>query len=165
MSEHRTKSSSQSEAPPPMPEASFQYIVQMFGVQALIWTGHIPNPGDEKAEPNLDLAQFQIGLLEVVEQKTKGNLDKDEEEYLGAMLHNARMAFIGAKDRLAHEAENAPEAADAEEKGEAAEEEGEAAEESKDEAAEESKDESGSEATPDATEPDQEDNTESEPSE
>lgn len=110
MSEQGPRQSSETEAPPPMPEPSLHYIVQTFALQALIWTGHVPNPADEKAEPNLDLAKFQIGLLEVLERKTQGNREASEDEFLTEMLHNCRMAFIRARDALSARPE-APESA------------------------------------------------------
>jgi hypothetical protein len=103
MAEQRPEQShvAEGQAPPLVP--NFFHIVETFAVPALIWTGHLPNPVDEKAPPNLDLARYQIGMLELLEKKTKGNLDKDEETFLGEMLHAARVAFVRAKEKMAQE--------------------------------------------------------------
>lgn len=103
MSEHRPQPTPTG-GPGPMPEPSFQHLVETFAVPALIWTGVLRNPADEEAEPNLELAKYQIGLLEVLEQKCKGNLDAPEQEYIEGMLHNVRMAYVQARKAMMGEA-------------------------------------------------------------
>ena len=49
--------------------------------------------------PNLGEAKFYIDLLEVVEQKTKGNLEVSEHNTLTALLYELRMAFVAATQR------------------------------------------------------------------
>ncbi len=83
-------------ASPPQP--TFSRLVETFAVPALVWTGHLVNPVSEKAEPNLQLAQYQIGMLEILETKTKGNLTDDEKSYLDEMLHAVRMAYLQASN-------------------------------------------------------------------
>ncbi|MCX8035573.1 MAG: DUF1844 domain-containing protein [Candidatus Sumerlaeia bacterium] len=97
MNEETDKSDSAAageDASPPHP--TFRHLVETFAVPALIWTGHLLNPVSEKAEPNLKLAQYQIGILELLEAKTKGNLTADEKDYLDEMLHAVRMAYLHA---------------------------------------------------------------------
>jgi len=84
----------------PVGEPSFFRIVETFAVPAMVWTGYAPNPLDEKAGPDLDLAKYHIGLLEVLERKTKGNLEKAEADFLAEMLHVTRLAFVRARDKL-----------------------------------------------------------------
>ncbi|KPL13067.1 hypothetical protein AMJ85_00455 [candidate division BRC1 bacterium SM23_51] len=86
---------------PLQPEPHFARIVETLAVPALIWTGYLANPADKEAKPDLDLAKYQISLLEVLEQKTKGNLDKGEENFLADMLSTARLAYVRASARLA----------------------------------------------------------------
>jgi len=96
MSEQRTEKTASGQSHVPPPDPSFFRIIESLAVPALIWTGHLRNPLDEKAKPDLELAKYQIGLLEVLEKKTKGNLDKDEEEFFANMLHTTRLAFLRA---------------------------------------------------------------------
>ena len=84
----------------PPPDPSFQSVVDTFAVPALIWTGHIQPPGEERFEPNLDMAQYQIGMLEILEEKTKGNLGTEEEEYIEGILHNVRIAYMRTQEAL-----------------------------------------------------------------
>src|ERR1043166_3637006 len=81
---------------PTHPIVNFHLLVQAFGMQALMCCGRVPNPATGKAEKNLDVAQLQISFLEVIEEKTRGNLSDDEQKILAAYLHEARMAFVEA---------------------------------------------------------------------
>jgi hypothetical protein len=124
MSEQRTEKSASSQPHVPPADPSFFRIVESIAVPALIWTGHLRNPLDEKAEPDLELAKYQIGLLEVLEKKTKGNLEKDEEDFLGNMLHSVRLAYVRATEAEAAQPP-ATESSDAGEKSESEKSEGE----------------------------------------
>ena len=46
------------------------------------------------AEPSLPLARQTIEILELLERKTRGNLDADEQALLGTVLHELRMKFV-----------------------------------------------------------------------
>ena len=66
------------------------------GLQALIACGQVPNPLSKKREKDLDLAKYHIGVLEVLEEKTKGNLTEEEGRALRELLHESRMAYLDA---------------------------------------------------------------------
>ena len=53
-------------------------------------------PGDGP-EPNLELAHQTIDILEMIEEKTRGNLSDPERQLLGNLLHELRMHFLEAK--------------------------------------------------------------------
>ena len=76
------------------PKAELNYITQTFFIQAMINAGRIPNPLSKKQETNRELAKFHIELLEILAQKTRGNLTPEEEQTLNNCLHQTRMAFI-----------------------------------------------------------------------
>lgn len=77
-------------------EPELSHLIETFAVQALISLGKVMNPITKKYERDLGLAKYQIGILEVLEQKTKGNLTPDEDSLLGELLHNVRMAYVDA---------------------------------------------------------------------
>lgn len=54
---------------------------------------------DAPVEPDLPGARLQIDLLEVLERKTRGNLDADEEKLLTAVLYELRMAWVEIRNR------------------------------------------------------------------
>ncbi len=64
---------------------------------ALIHMGEAPDPvSGEKSPKNLPLAQQSIDLLALLQEKTKGNLSKDEERFLEQLLYDLRMKYIEA---------------------------------------------------------------------
>lgn len=75
---------------------SFTHIVQSYFLQALIGAGEIQNPITGKQEKDLNLSRFHISNLEVLEEKTKGNLDAEEANVLAECLSRARLAFVKA---------------------------------------------------------------------
>ena len=82
--------------PVEMAEPEFSHLIETFAVQTLISLGKVMNPITEKYERDLTLAKYHIGILGVLEQKTKGNLTPDEDKLLNELLHNVRMAYIDA---------------------------------------------------------------------
>lgn len=80
--------------PEELPPAEFAHIVETFAVQTLIHLGRIPNPVSNQPEINLNMAKFNIDLLENLRLKTKGNLTPDEERLLDELLHISRMTYI-----------------------------------------------------------------------
>ena len=53
----------------------------------------------ETAEINLELARQNIDLLELFEEKTKGNRTPDEEQLLQKLLFEIRMRFVEVQRR------------------------------------------------------------------
>jgi hypothetical protein len=64
-------------------------------MQAWIALGAIPNPMTDKTEEDITQAKFLIDSLEMLEKKTKGNLEKEEAEMLEHLLYELRMAYVG----------------------------------------------------------------------
>ena len=77
-----------------VPEASFSLLVTTFATQALSAMGFMPNPVTGKAEPNKALAKHFIDSLSILQEKTSGNLTKEESELMNDALHQLRMAFV-----------------------------------------------------------------------
>lgn len=85
----------QADVPPP--PASFDVLVSMLFTQAMATLGHLPNPATGKAEVNKPYAKHYIDTLEMLGEKTKGNLTDDESKILADALHAMRMAYVDAK--------------------------------------------------------------------
>lgn len=81
---------------PPIPSASFEVLINSLAMPAMLNLGMISMPDHQ---PNLSEAKFYIDLLEVVELKTKGNLEVSEHNTLTALLYELRMAFVAATQR------------------------------------------------------------------
>ena len=78
----------------PIPEASFSLLVTTLATQAMVALGQVPLPEDEQIPVNLDFAKHCIDTLDVLAEKTKGNLTPEEANLLERLLHESRMLFI-----------------------------------------------------------------------
>jgi len=72
----------------------FLDMVGLFGTQAMIALGKLANPATGKAEKNLAAASLFIDTLEMLEAKTKGNLNSDETKVLHATLTDLRLMYV-----------------------------------------------------------------------
>ncbi len=79
-----------------MPPADFLNFVSGMAAQILMQLGAIPNP--IKGEKALDLAaaRYSIDVLQMLADKTKGNLTDEEDKYMRTALHDLRMRFVEA---------------------------------------------------------------------
>jgi hypothetical protein len=74
----------------------FVEFVMMQAQNAALFLGQIPNPKTGEAEINLDLARMFIDQLEMIQEKTRGNLTNEETTVLRNALSNLQMAFVEA---------------------------------------------------------------------
>jgi len=81
-----------------MPEASIGLLVNTLAMQALSALGQIPDPNTGKAMIFKPLAQHMIDMLAVLEEKTKGNLDAEEQQMLTEVLTQLRIVFVQTPD-------------------------------------------------------------------
>lgn len=84
----------ESVARPGMLTADFTGLVQLLAMQAMVGLGGMRGPGGQDIPPNIELAKHHIDLLDVLEQKTAGNLDPTEKRNLDTTLHQLRMAYV-----------------------------------------------------------------------
>ena len=86
----------------------FIEFVMMHAQNAALFLGQIPNPKTGEAEINLDLARMFIDQLEMIQEKTRGNLTNEEAMVLRNALSNLQMAFVevsgGARPEPARQA-------------------------------------------------------------
>lgn len=80
--------------PREMPAAGFVSLVQLIAMQAMVGLGGFAGPAGQEIPPNLELAKHHIDLLDVLDAKTKGNLDANEKRLLDTTLHQLRMAYV-----------------------------------------------------------------------
>jgi|SRR5919109_604580 hypothetical protein len=74
----------------------FIEFVMMHAQNAALFLGQIPNPKTGEPEINLDLARMFIDQLEMIQEKTRGNLTNEETMVLRNTLSNLQMAFVEA---------------------------------------------------------------------
>jgi hypothetical protein len=72
----------------------FIELVMMNAQQASLCLGLMTHPSTGKPEINLEAARMFIDHLEIIREKSRGNLTKDEEKILGSVLSELQMAFV-----------------------------------------------------------------------
>ncbi len=88
------KEKQQPQSPHALGKPNFAMLATSFASQALMGLGEVENPFTQKREVNLGEAKFHIDLLEMLEQKTKGNLSSEEVRLLDSLLFDLRMRFL-----------------------------------------------------------------------
>jgi len=94
--EEAEKKDEQQEEPShgPLPEGNFAALVSMLTTQALFALGLLQIKGQEERKPDLEMAKYNIDMLQVLEEKTKGNLTEEEQAVLENTLNELRMGYV-----------------------------------------------------------------------
>jgi hypothetical protein len=77
-----------------LPPVEFSTIVLPLYIQASIKLGLIEDPQTGKTEEDLDFAKRLIDVLDLLNDRTKGNLEKEEEVLLGSCLQQLKMNYL-----------------------------------------------------------------------
>jgi hypothetical protein len=81
-------------APGELPPADFRTVVSMLAQQAIMGLGVMADRKTGGVIVDLEGSRFAIDLLDVLEQKTAGNLTKEEAEELKQILADLRSRFV-----------------------------------------------------------------------
>ena len=85
-------------APEPGPHAELEVTFTTFMVglstQALAALGEISDPVSGARSKDLDAAQQLIDIIGMLREKTRGNLDSDEDGLIEAILFDLRMKYV-----------------------------------------------------------------------
>jgi len=87
-------SSEQDEGRWALPEVTFSTLIFSFSSSALVHLGEIPEPESQAQRVDLPLAKQVIDTLGLLQEKTKGNLEKEEEQLLRSVLYDLRLRYI-----------------------------------------------------------------------
>jgi Domain of unknown function (DUF1844) len=80
-----------------LPKPDFAALLVSLGHSALYHLGLVADPqSGQRGERNLALARETIDLVEMLEEKTRGNLTPDEEHLLKDLLYDLRMRYVEA---------------------------------------------------------------------
>ncbi len=85
---------SSEEAKSARPPIDFPSYILSYYTQGLVLMGEVPNPYTNKKEEDIEAARHMIDILSMLEEKTKGNLSKDEQQLLESVLYELRMKFM-----------------------------------------------------------------------
>lgn len=81
----------------PLPPASFETLVSMLFAQGMAMLGQLPDPATGKSQVNKQYAKHTIDSLDILSEKTKGNLSSEESKMLSEALHALRMMFVNVR--------------------------------------------------------------------
>lgn len=84
----------QAAAPVEEEKLDFVSILYSYVHTALVYLGEMEDPMQHKVAENLPGAKQMIDILELMQQKTKGNLDEREVRFLESVLYDLRMRFV-----------------------------------------------------------------------
>jgi hypothetical protein len=80
-------------------EASFITLAMSVASSALISLGLAPDPQENKTKVNVEMARFNIDLLEMLQTKTKNNLVKEEQDFMNHVLSDLKLKFVEVSGR------------------------------------------------------------------
>ncbi len=80
-------------------EYLFHHLVAMFQTLALQQLGKLVNPITGKMERDLQQARITIDMLQMIKDRTTGNLEQSERMILERALLELQMNFVDEKDR------------------------------------------------------------------
>jgi hypothetical protein len=83
-----------------LPPLEFNSIVILLYFPALIQLGLMDDPVSGERRENLSLARRNIDLLDLLKDRTKGNLEKEEREFLEGAVDQLKAAYLQKADVL-----------------------------------------------------------------
>jgi hypothetical protein len=78
----------------PLPEVNFNSLIFSLSSSALINLGEIADPHTGQKQKDLPLAKHTIDTIAVLRDKTKGNLDPEEQRFLDTILADLRWRYV-----------------------------------------------------------------------
>jgi len=79
-----------------LPEITFINFLLSLSTSAFIQLGEVEDPITQQTDKNLPLAQQTIDLIEMLREKTKGNLTSEEEKLMEHLLYDLKMRYVKA---------------------------------------------------------------------
>ncbi|MEX0792967.1 MAG: DUF1844 domain-containing protein [Pirellulaceae bacterium] len=80
---------------PPLPPASLMTLVSMLATESLMALGQFRDPATgQPMQQRLNTARHLIDTLDVLQEKTKGNLQPEEAKMLEDTTHQLRMVYV-----------------------------------------------------------------------
>lgn len=96
-SETRTVSDSSEQHSTNREKLNFSSFVLGMYTQTLIFLGDIPHPETNQVSTNIEAAKQNIDILNILEEKTKGNLNPEENHLMTEVLDMLRLQFVSKK--------------------------------------------------------------------
>ncbi|MDQ7837862.1 MAG: DUF1844 domain-containing protein [Thermodesulfobacteriota bacterium] len=84
----------ESKRPTVLPPVDFSTLIFSLNTSALVHLGEIADPVTGKREIDLVFAKHTIDTIAMLQEKTRGNLTKDEEALIQHILYDLRMRYV-----------------------------------------------------------------------
>jgi hypothetical protein len=85
-------------APDFVPPLEFSSIIILLYFPALVQLGLVEDPVSGERQENLVLAKRNIDLLDLLKDRTKGNLEPEEQSFLDGVLDQLKLAYLKSAD-------------------------------------------------------------------
>lgn len=77
----------------------FMQLLYIFHSSAMVALGKLKNPATDKIERNMEQARQSISMLEMIKEKTQGNLSPDLTRILDGFLTELRLNFVDEQNK------------------------------------------------------------------
>jgi len=77
-----------------LPPVDFKTFIASLATTVLINLGHIPEPSTGEPLKNLEVARYHIDIIDMLAEKTRGNLTPEEEEFIKEILRDLKLRYI-----------------------------------------------------------------------
>lgn len=77
-----------------LPPLEFSSIIVLLYFPALVQLGLVEDPATGERLENLGLAKRNIDLLDLLRDRTKGNLESEEQKFLDGVLDQLKLAYL-----------------------------------------------------------------------
>ena len=77
-----------------MPPASLEMLVTTLVTEAMISLGQVPHPHTGEVVFQPQQAKYLIDTIEMLHEKTQGNVTPDETQLMEQLLHQLRMVYV-----------------------------------------------------------------------
>lgn len=80
--------------------SQFMNLISSLGMQALIQMGAVEDPATRSKAQDYDGAKVTIDMLIMLGEKTHGNLDEHESEFLKELIYDLQMKFVQIQKQM-----------------------------------------------------------------
>ena len=94
VTKEKLRSEGEPSAIPPLGEANLVSFISSLSMQALVGLGILPNPLTNKKEEDLNQSRYIIDTINMLREKTRGNLTNEEAKFIDDILYELRTKFI-----------------------------------------------------------------------
>ena len=81
---------------PPLPEVSFTSLIFSLSSSAFFHLGEVADPETGERKKDLPLAKNAIDTINLLNEKTKGNLTEEEQKFIDTVLSDLKWRYVKA---------------------------------------------------------------------